>query len=228
MIEAVMKKLSYANVMATLALFVALGGFGYAAAHLPRDSVGSKQIKEDAVKASEQAPNSVDSGNVIDLSLDGGDLADNAIGSSQIANDTVGSGDIANGSVARADIAPLDVGTPTIDECSPGTSWTVPSGLTPHYWKDKDGIAHLEGAVSCSVNITNATILEIPRVFGDVYDPAGGGGHVARFAALGAGQTIAQVAIVPSTFTTAVVYDGGSATTTEGYISLDGLTWRTD
>jgi len=225
MAQAIRKKLSYANVMATLALFVALGGVGYAAAHLPRDSVGSKQIKEDAVKASEQAPDSVDSSNVIDLSLGGGDLANNAIDSPQLADNAVGSSEIANGSVGRADI---NVQTPTLDECSPGVSWQVPSGLTPHYWRDKDGIAHLEGAVSCSVNITNASIFQIPRVFGDVYDPAvGGDGSVARFAALGAGQTIAQVAIVPFTTTTAVVYDGGSAATTESYISLDGLTWRT-
>jgi hypothetical protein len=48
-------RLSYANVMATLALFVALGGVGYAAVKLPRDSVGAKQIKEDAVRFSELA-----------------------------------------------------------------------------------------------------------------------------------------------------------------------------
>ena len=39
----------YGNVTATLALFVALGGGAYAAATLPRNSVGAKQIKADAV-----------------------------------------------------------------------------------------------------------------------------------------------------------------------------------
>ena len=41
--------LSYANVMASLALFFALGGVGYAAAKLPRNSVGAPQIVRNAV-----------------------------------------------------------------------------------------------------------------------------------------------------------------------------------
>jgi hypothetical protein len=41
--------LSYANVMATIAVFLALGGGAYAATRLPRNSVGSKQIKKNAV-----------------------------------------------------------------------------------------------------------------------------------------------------------------------------------
>jgi hypothetical protein len=44
--------LTYANVIATLALFLALGGGAYAAFKLPKDSVGSKQIKDDAVNSS--------------------------------------------------------------------------------------------------------------------------------------------------------------------------------
>jgi hypothetical protein len=41
--------LTYANVIATLALFIALGGGAYAALKLPKNSVGSKQIKKNAV-----------------------------------------------------------------------------------------------------------------------------------------------------------------------------------
>lgn len=42
-------RLTYANVIATLALFVALGGASYAATQLPSNSVGTKQIKKGAV-----------------------------------------------------------------------------------------------------------------------------------------------------------------------------------
>jgi hypothetical protein len=42
-------RLSYANVVATLALFVALGGASYAAAVLPAGSVGTAQLKPGAV-----------------------------------------------------------------------------------------------------------------------------------------------------------------------------------
>lgn len=41
--------LSYANVVATLALFIALGGVSYAAVKLPANSVGEKQIKKNAI-----------------------------------------------------------------------------------------------------------------------------------------------------------------------------------
>ena len=43
------RHLSYSNVVASLALFVALGGVSYAAVTLPAGSVGSKQIKRSAV-----------------------------------------------------------------------------------------------------------------------------------------------------------------------------------
>jgi hypothetical protein len=48
----ILSRLSYANVMATLAFFLAIGGGAYAALKLPKNSVGSAQIKADAVNSS--------------------------------------------------------------------------------------------------------------------------------------------------------------------------------
>jgi hypothetical protein len=42
-------KLSYANIVASIALFIALGGLSYAALTLPKNSVGTKQLKTNAV-----------------------------------------------------------------------------------------------------------------------------------------------------------------------------------
>jgi hypothetical protein len=42
-------RLTFANVIACLALFIALGGTGYAAFKLPKGSVGTKQLKRGAV-----------------------------------------------------------------------------------------------------------------------------------------------------------------------------------
>jgi hypothetical protein len=53
-----------ANVIAYVALFVALGGTSYAAASLPNNSVGSKQIKAGAVHTSDIASNAVTSAKV--------------------------------------------------------------------------------------------------------------------------------------------------------------------
>ena len=47
------RHLTYANVMATIGVFLALGGVSYAAIKLPRNSVGAKQIKAGAVGSSE-------------------------------------------------------------------------------------------------------------------------------------------------------------------------------
>ena len=63
------RRLTYANVVSTIAVFVALGGASYAAITLPANSVGSKQIKPQAVKGSEIARNAVTAGKVKDGSL---------------------------------------------------------------------------------------------------------------------------------------------------------------
>lgn len=43
------RQLTFANVVACIALFVALGGASYAALKLPKNSVGTKQLKKNAV-----------------------------------------------------------------------------------------------------------------------------------------------------------------------------------
>jgi hypothetical protein len=65
---------SYANVMATLALFIALGGGAYAAAALPRNSVGSKQLKKNAVVRAKIKKNAVNGAKVASNSLTGADV----------------------------------------------------------------------------------------------------------------------------------------------------------
>jgi hypothetical protein len=49
MLARIRSSLTYANVIATLALFLALGGGAYAAFKLPNNSVTSRQIKNNAV-----------------------------------------------------------------------------------------------------------------------------------------------------------------------------------
>jgi hypothetical protein len=49
MLARVRSKVTYANLVASLALFVALGGVSYAAITIPNNSIGSKQLKANAV-----------------------------------------------------------------------------------------------------------------------------------------------------------------------------------
>jgi hypothetical protein len=53
MLRSVRDRLTYSNVMATTAVFIALGGTSYAVASLPRNSVGSNQIRSQAVRSSD-------------------------------------------------------------------------------------------------------------------------------------------------------------------------------
>jgi hypothetical protein len=55
----VRRRLTYANVMATVAVFLALGGGAYAATQLPDRSVGTRQLRRDAVTRSRLADDSV-------------------------------------------------------------------------------------------------------------------------------------------------------------------------
>jgi len=60
---------SYANVMATVAIFVALGGTSYAVTQLPRNSVGTNQIRTGAVGQSEIRKSAVRSKQVKDRAI---------------------------------------------------------------------------------------------------------------------------------------------------------------
>ena len=59
MVAKLRSHLSYANVMATIAVFIALGGGAYAALKLPRNSVGPAQIKANAISSSKVKPRSL-------------------------------------------------------------------------------------------------------------------------------------------------------------------------
>jgi hypothetical protein len=68
-------RLTYANVVSTLCLFILLGGGAYAATKLAKDSVTSKQIKAGAVKGAELRNNAVTGKKVANGSLLGEDFA---------------------------------------------------------------------------------------------------------------------------------------------------------
>jgi len=71
--------LSYANVMATIGVFIALGGASYAAVAIPANSVGAKQLKKSAVAGSKIKPNAISSAKVTDGSLQRGDFANGTL-----------------------------------------------------------------------------------------------------------------------------------------------------
>jgi hypothetical protein len=104
MIAAARKRVTYSNVIATMALFIALGGVAVAAG-LPRNSVGPNQLKRGAVTAAKIRKQAVNSAKLAPKSVIAGKLAENS----------VGPGNIGNGAVTTAKLAANSVIASTID-----------------------------------------------------------------------------------------------------------------
>ncbi len=84
MLRRIRSRLTYSNVVASMALFVALGGASYAAVKLPKNSVGGAQIKKNAVS--------------------GAKVRNDSLGGWDVRNGTLRGGDVKNGSLTGADV----------------------------------------------------------------------------------------------------------------------------
>jgi len=90
MVSRFRKRLSYANVISSVALFVALGGGAYALT-IPSNSVGSKQLKKNAVTSKKIKKNAVTSSKVKNLlakDFKAGQLPRGATGATGAKGDT--------------------------------------------------------------------------------------------------------------------------------------------
>jgi hypothetical protein len=96
-------KLNYSNTIATVALFVALGGAAVAAG-LPRHSVGAKQLKRGAVTAAAIRKGAVVSGKLAPKSVIAGKLGPNSVLPGNIGNGAVTSDKIGAGAVIASSI----------------------------------------------------------------------------------------------------------------------------
>ncbi len=106
------KRLTYANVTATIALFLTLGGAtAIAASKLPKNSVGTRQLKAKAVKTGQIARNAVRTGKIAPEAVQAGKIDRGAVVTNRLRNRTVSRAKLANGAVATGQLANLAVGT---------------------------------------------------------------------------------------------------------------------
>lgn len=96
------RHLSFANVTAVLALVLATAGTSYAMT-LPRNSVGTQQIKPSGVTSTDIKTNAVRSADVKDGSLRAADLAAGLLNPAATVQTTVAAADLADGAKASYD-----------------------------------------------------------------------------------------------------------------------------
>jgi hypothetical protein len=218
-------RITFANVVSCLALFVALGSGAYAAGHLPKNSVGTKQLKKNAVttkKINNNAVtlkkikrNSINSAKVKENSLTGADINLAKLG-------TVPSANVAN--MANA-LSPPEashlVGAPGEPAFEPGiTPMTSYEGLTLQpvgFYKDHDGIVHLQGVLGLGGAVK--PVFTLP----EGYRPASGKTDVFLSGEIG----------IVLVFGPGTNFEGSNASSKvffagKGLVSLDGITFRAE
>jgi hypothetical protein len=98
-------RLSFANVTAAIALFVALGGTSYAAIELPSNSVGRTQIRTSGVGKSEIGSNTVGSSEIRGSSITAPDIKTGAVGPSEVRPNAIDTDELADGGIGAADLS---------------------------------------------------------------------------------------------------------------------------
>jgi hypothetical protein len=226
---------SAALVVSIVALMVALGGTSYAAFNLPKNSVGTKQLKNNAVTNTKIANGAV-TGSKVNLSTLGtvpnaghaasadtantantANSASNAMSANHAKNsDQLGglpvSSFVQGPAEAWHELGPADFIT-----CSfvPPATWNnfSASDSTAAFFRDQAGMVHLKGVVSCPHAVTNPNILQLPAG----YQP-----QLSSFFPVDVNGTAnSELSIAPDGEVVVSPNPGANA-----YVSLDGISFR--
>ena len=148
------------NVVAYLALFLALGGVGAYAA----DKVTSKDIAKNAVKSKHIKASAVKTGDVKDNNLTGGDVADGSIGTADLAGGSVTGAKIAAGVIPDTGVVARSAIQDDVDNGSTATdSVTCEAG------------EHAVGGGAGFVNASDQHLTNDTTINGSIPIGAGGG-----------------------------------------------------
>ncbi len=116
---------SYANVMSTIAVFLALGGSSVAALR-----VSSAQLKDNSVRSRDIRNNDLRSKDLRDGEIRGRDLRDNSVGGADVTDGSLTGTDIAPESLDGASIANLGAGDFAPGQLPDPVPTTLPGGKT--------------------------------------------------------------------------------------------------
>ena len=146
MLQRVRSRLSYANVMSSFALFIALTTGGvYAAnewtganivdgsltaADLAVGTIGTLRVQDDSLQAVDLKTNSVTASEVLDDSLGKADLGTGSVGWDEIDSGSVTSSEVYDNSLYAADIATNSIGAPELASNSVDGTNVINNSLT--------------------------------------------------------------------------------------------------
>lgn len=241
------KRLTYANVVSTLALFLVIGGATAIAAKVPKHSVGPRQLKANAVTTPKIKANAVTTRKIKKNAVTTIKLRDNAVKNAKLDDDAVTAAKIANEAVTGAKINAASTPFGRIVQEARGTSTAaLPNGAFTIYpltdsayaqpaGRDDTYIAGLEVLIPESCTAPREITV---RLLVDPVDPASGEEFVAQRSIEDGGSAPLSLQISlgpaasfqPSKATTHELYlaakadcgGGGGVTATSGGIDVIG------
>jgi len=103
-VKTIRRRLTYANVMSTIAVFLVVGG-ATAFAALGKNTVGSKQLKKNAVTTAKIKNNAVTTAKIKAGSVTAGKLGDGSVSVTKLADASITEGKLANGAITEGKLA---------------------------------------------------------------------------------------------------------------------------
>jgi hypothetical protein len=201
-------RLSFANVVSCLALFVALGGSTYAAISLPKKSVGTKQLKKNAVTKAKIKKNAITTAKIRANAVTGAKVKESTLS-------TVPSANMANTANVASSLTPPEgwheVGAPGEPLFENGYKNNGGEFSTAAFFKDHEGMVHLKGTLD--VGTPNSAAFTLPPGYRPLQKTFGQAAHT--------NTNDASIQVSPSGGVE--IHTGGSSSA-----GLDGFTFRAE
>lgn len=152
------KRLTYANVMSSVAVFLLLGGAtAFAASHLGKNSVGAKQLKKNAVTGPKVKDGAITATKIADGSIISAKLADGSVITGKIVNAAVTTEKVADKAITTGKVADKAITTGQLGDAAVTTEKLAPSSVNSQKIADGQVRAADLGTIT-EVSKTSASI----------------------------------------------------------------------